>query len=397
MWKEQKVIAVDGTEQAWFGLTVAISGNTALIGAMNATVDGKLGQGAVYVFKKTGEFWVQTSKLVSSDGVAGDQFGGAIALLGTTAVVTAPLAMIDGKKWQGAVYVFSLSGTTWLQKQKLVAANGTAYATLGRSAALNAKYMFIGGGGASRNGNIIQRSVLVFKLVHKRGADGWVELQTLDAPDPHDATSSYGTTMAVSDTAALIGARSATTGGVLGKGIVYGYSEINGIWTLTNSLVASDGAVRDNFGTSIALFGASALIGSPGVFKGTLSVGAVYQFDHKDGNWLQAQEFHAMDIGAVNFGATVSVSNKKALIGAYAADGYRGTAYIFENQAGVWTQIQQLKASDGEPGNVFGYTVALDGSTALVGAFSARVGPNEDQGAVYFYNGPQAGPILGSS
>ncbi|MEO7325698.1 MAG: FG-GAP repeat protein [Dokdonella sp.] len=396
VWTEQKVIAIDGTEQAWFGLTIAIYGNTAMVGAMNAPVDGKPGQGAVYVFKKVGYVWQQTHKLVANDGMAGDQFGGAIALLGTTVVITAPLARIDGKTWQGATYVFSLSGTTWAQKQKLIASNGTAYATFGKSVALNGNSLFIGAGGAGHVGSTIPRSVYVFRLLHQRNGDAWIERQILEAPNPHDLTSSFGTAIAVSDTTALIGARSATIKSVLGQGAVYGYTDVNGNWTLTNTLLASDGAVRDNFGTSIALLGSTALIGSPGVFKGPLSVGAVYRFDHKDGNWLQAQVFHAADTKAVNFGATVSRWNDEVLVGAYAADSYRGTAYVFQEQAGVWTQLQQLVASDGTPGNVFGYTTALNAGTAMVGSFSADVGGNADQGAVYFYNAPQVGgPGLG--
>lgn len=395
VWMEQKVIAIDGTEDAWFGLTVAISGRIALIGAMNAAVNGKPSQGAVYVFEKAGDFWVQTHKLVASDGAAGDQFGGAIALLGKTAVITAPLATINGKTWQGKAYVFSASGTTWAQKQTLIASNGTAFASFGKSAALNANYLFIGAGGVNQGGTILPRSVYVFRFAQRRGS-AWVESQVLDAPNPLDTTSAFGDVIAVSDTAALIGSRTATLDGVLGQGAVYAYTEINGIWTLTNSLVASDGALRNNFGTSIALSGVTALIGSPGVFKGTLGVGAVYRFDCKDGVWRQAQEFHAMDAAAVNFGVTLSMWKKTALIGAYAADQYRGTAYIFQEQAGIWTQVQQLKASDGAPGNVFGYTTALDNSTALVGAFSADVGTNRDQGAVYFYSGADVGSGLGS-
>ncbi|MEO5624649.1 MAG: hypothetical protein ABIQ70_01415, partial [Dokdonella sp.] len=360
-------------------------------------VDGKPGQGAVYVFKKVGYVWQQTHKLVANDGVAGDQFGGAIALIGTTAVITAPLATINGKIWQGAAYVFSLAGTTWAQVQKLLASDGHAFATFGKAVALNAKYVFVGAGGVFQAGHYLPRSVYIFRFVAAHSGNSWLQSQKLDAPDPADATSAFGTSMAIADAVALVGARSSTVDGVLGQGIVYGYAEINGVWTLTNKLVASDGAARDNFGTSIALSGASALIGSPGVFKGTLSVGAVYRFDHKDGNWLQSQEFHATDTKAFNFGATVSVWKDRALVGAYAADSYRGTAYVFQEQAGVWTQVQQLIASDAAPGNVFGYTTAINAGTAMVGSFSADVGGNADQGAVYFYNAPHVGPDLGSS
>src|SRR5690606_5969714 len=68
MWLEQKVTAIDGTPEAWFGSAVAISGDTALVGAFNSIVDGKPGQGAVYAFRKVGDAWQQVQKLVADDG-----------------------------------------------------------------------------------------------------------------------------------------------------------------------------------------------------------------------------------------------------------------------------------------------------------------------------------------
>ena len=94
MWLEQKVKAIDGDPEAWFGSAVAISGDTALVGAFNSTVNGHPGQGAVYAFRKVGDSWRQVQKLVASDGMASDQFGKAIAMNGDMAIITAPLATV---------------------------------------------------------------------------------------------------------------------------------------------------------------------------------------------------------------------------------------------------------------------------------------------------------------
>jgi hypothetical protein len=393
MWTEQKAIASDGGPQAWFGSAVAVSGTLALVGAKNATVDSRASQGAVYVFRKTGGVWKQVQKLVASDGASGDQFGSSIALMGTTAIITAQLATVNGNFAQGAAYVFALSGKTLVQKQKLVAGHGATYDTFGTSVAFNSTSAFIGAGGANRGGHYVPRLVYVFRFVPSRTGNDWVERQTLDAPDPSDLTSSFGTSIAVSETAVFIGARASTIDGNLGQGSVYAYTESNGSWLLTAKLSADDGAARDNFGVSIATQGTTVLIGSPGVaVDGSISEGAVYRFDQSGEDWLQTQKFIAKGGAAFElFGASVSLSKDVALIGAYATSSYRGAAYVFRNKSGVWTQMQKLVASQGAPGDVFGYYTALDTKTALVGSYGAAVDGNPGQGAAYFFTAPHLG------
>ncbi|HEX7768875.1 MAG TPA: hypothetical protein VF422_02485, partial [Dokdonella sp.] len=80
MWLEQKVKAIDGDPEAWFGSAVAIAGDYAMVGAGNAMVAGRPSQGAVYVFKRVGSQWQQIRKLVASDGAAGDHFGRTLAM-----------------------------------------------------------------------------------------------------------------------------------------------------------------------------------------------------------------------------------------------------------------------------------------------------------------------------
>lgn len=391
-WPEQKAVAADGGPKDWFGSWVAISGTTALVGAKNATVNGQSGQGAVYVFKKSGGVWKQVQKLVASDGAAADQFGTSIALLGKTAIITAPIAKINGNLWQGAAYVFSLTGNNWIEKQKLVVSNGTEFETFGTSVALNSTSAFIGAGGANHHGQYFPRRVYVFRLVQSDTNDAWTESQILDSPYPDDETSFFGASVAVSDATALVGARASTVAGNVGQGIVFVYTESNGVWILSAKLIASDGAARDNFGISIALQGTTALIGAPGVvIDGNISEGAVYRFDQSGGNWLQTQKFTAQD-GTANtlFGASVSLWKNTALVGAYATDSYRGAAYLFQYKAGAWTQTHKLIASHGLAGDVFGYNTALDAATALVGAYNAEVAGVHQQGAVYFYSRPRS-------
>jgi hypothetical protein len=385
-WPEQKVAASDGNPRAWFGFGVIVSGTTALIGAKNATVNGHPSQGAVYVFRLIGGVWKQVQKLVASDGAAGDQFGNAIALLGNTLIITAPIATVEGRPWQGAAYVFTLVGKAWTQRQKLVAKHGVAFETLGNAVGLTATSALISAGGAFHNGQFLPRSVYVFKLAPSRTGDVWAEAQNLAAPHPADETS-FGLAMSVSGATAFVGARATTISTNLGQGAVYIYTESNGGWSLTGKLSASDGAARDNFGVSLALEGNTALIGAPGaMINGNISQGAVYRFDHSSAGWSQKQKFTSSDGTPINlFGASVSLFKDTALIGAYASKSYRGTAYVFEDKVGGFTQTREIVPSDGVAGDVFGYYTSIDAATALIGSYPADVNGTFEQGAAYFY------------
>jgi len=169
---------------------------------------------------------------------------------------------------------------------------------------------------------------------------------------------------------------------------VYNYNRFGGTWNLGSMLTASDGAARDNFGASVAIQGTSALIGSPGaLINGNISQGAVYFFANAGSFWNELQKLTATSGTSINlFGASVNLVGSSALVGAYAVNSYRGAAYLFgQNTLGVWSQKDELMASDGQPSDVFGYYTSLDPCTALVSAWGADVGANAGQGAAYFY------------
>jgi len=106
VWAQQaKLVADDGSFTDEFGFSVAVSGDTAVVGALFANPNGHDNQGEAYVFARTDAAWSQQARLVS-DGVAGDEFGIGIDISGDTAVVGAEFGATDGE-WRGAAYVFS--------------------------------------------------------------------------------------------------------------------------------------------------------------------------------------------------------------------------------------------------------------------------------------------------
>jgi len=124
--EEAKLLAEDGAPNDFFGFNVALSGDTAVIGATKVDDDIRgVDVGAAYVFTHSGNSWHQQAKLTADDGVAKDEFGGKVALSGNTAVIGAIFHDDKGDN-SGSVYVFTRSGTTWSQQVKLTAADGAA-------------------------------------------------------------------------------------------------------------------------------------------------------------------------------------------------------------------------------------------------------------------------------
>ena len=123
-WSQQaELTASDAAANDNFGSSVALSGDTALVGAYDKTVGGKRGAGAAYVFTRSGTSWSQQAELTASDAAAGDWFGNSVALSGDTALVGAYGKTVGGQNSAGAAYVFTRSGTSWSQQAELSAAD----------------------------------------------------------------------------------------------------------------------------------------------------------------------------------------------------------------------------------------------------------------------------------
>src|SRR5207237_6330227 len=107
-----------------FGASVAISGDTAIIGAKSDDVGANGDQGSAYVFVRSGTVWIEQARLFASDGAASDSFGYSVAIDGDTAVVGALQDNVSGNTDQGSAYVFVRSGTNWTEEPKLNTQDG---------------------------------------------------------------------------------------------------------------------------------------------------------------------------------------------------------------------------------------------------------------------------------
>ena len=312
-WAQQaKLLASDGAAFDGFGVSVSLSGDTALIGASND--DGK---GSAYIFTRTGTTWTQQAKLLASDGAAEDYFGWSVSLAGDTALIGANKDDDNGED-SGSAYVFTRTGTTWAQQAKLLASDGTANNRFGWSVSLSGDTALIGSmgkvyvftragttwaqqakllgsdsaggfgisvslasdtclvGAAAGNGSeIFSGSAYVFT----RTGTTWTQQATLLASDGV-ANAFFGWSVSLDDDTALIGAINDSNNGVR-SGSAYVFTRTGTTWTQQAKLLASDGAVDDWFAYSVSLSGDTTLIGA---WKKDNAKGSVYVFIKSGGN-----------------------------------------------------------------------------------------------------------------
>jgi hypothetical protein len=368
-WTQQaKLLASDGTANDWFGYAVSISDDTALIGACQ---DDNT-RGSVYVFTRTGTTWTQEAMLLAADGAAGDFFGFSVSLSGDTALIGARLDDDNGLD-SGSAYVFIRSGTTWTQQAKLLASDGAADDLFGNSVSLSGDTALIGAWGDDDNGGS-SGSAYVFI----RTGTTWTQQAKLLALDGAMGDW-FGMFVSLSGDTALIGAYYDDDNGV-DSGSAYVFTRTGTTWTQQAKLLASDGAVADQFGCSVSLDGDTALIGANCDNDNGAYSGSAYVFTRTGTTWTQQAKLLPSDGAAYDvFGYCVSLDGDTAVIGAYGDDDngdLSGSAYVFIRTGTTWTQQTKLLASDGAAGDYFGFAVALSDDSALIGAYN-----DDDNGA----------------
>ena len=323
-WLEKaKLLASDGAASDWFGYSVSISGDYAIVGTeqISRSVTGK-----AYIFKWDGTNWVQQQKLLASDGAAGDQFGYSVSISGDYAIGGARGS--DGNViGSGAAYIFKRDGTTWSEQAKLTALDGADSDEFGYSVSISGDFAIVGAYGDDDNGDY-SGSAYIFK----RDGTNWVQQVKLTASDGA-AEDCFGYSVSISTDYAIVGAMDDDDKGDY-SGSAYIFRWDGTSWIEQQKLNASDGAAADNFGYSVSISGDLAIA------------------------------------GAVQYGYGSSCIGK---------------AYIFRWDGTSWSQQTKLLASDGAAGDVFGCSVAISGDFAIVGAFGDD-DKGSDSGSAYIFN-----------
>lgn len=258
LWEEvQKLTASDAGAVDHFGISVSVSGNTTVVGAERVNCTAGDFCGSAYVFRHNGTSWVEQQKLTASDAAAGDLFGNSISISGDTVIVGAYMDDCSEDIECGAVYVFQLNGTRWIEQQKLTASDGDERGWFGRSISISGKFVFVGANLGEGTAGSASGSVYVFRF----NGTSWIEVQKLIASDAR-ATDHFGNSVSVSGNTAAIGAFSADCLAAIGCGSVYIFRFNGTSWIEEQKLNASDPAERNQFGGSVSVYGNNVLAGA---------------------------------------------------------------------------------------------------------------------------------------
>ncbi|MFW5443840.1 MAG: FG-GAP repeat protein [Methylococcaceae bacterium] len=384
-FQQQAYLTASNTDDKdQFGTSVAISGDTLVVGApgesSNSTgVNGDQSDnsaeraGAAYVFIHNGSSWVQQAYLKASNTDARDRFGESVAISGDTLVVGAPDENSIGVS--GAAYVFTRNGRTWTQQAYLKASNNGHL--FGDSVAISGDTLVVTSWAESSNSTGVNGDQNDSSLFHAgaayvftRSGTTWTQQAYLKASNP-DEEDEFGESVAISGDTLVVGTfqeRSSSTGvnsdqsdnSALGAGAAYVFIRNGSTWTQQAYLKASNTDAGDYFGFSLSISGDTLVVGAPGEESNSTGVngdqsdnssrnsGAAYVFTRSDTTWTQQAYLKPSKTAYRSFGASVAISADTLIV---------SPSSVFTRSATTWTQQAALKKSSG--------SVAISGNTLV--------------------------------
>ncbi len=397
-----ELTASDGGAGDQLAESVAVSGNTVVLGAPQAPVGSNNQEGCAYVYVKPASGWgnsTQLAKLTPSDGGPAVHFGGSVAIDGDTIVVGEPYAKIGSHGNQGAAYIFVKPAGGWTdmtETAKLTASDGQVFDLLGASVAIQGRLVVAAAPFATVQSVGSAGAVYVFL----KPATGWkdgTQNAKLTASNPKFGAE-LGYSVSISGQAIAAGAPNYSG---QGSGAAYVFVKPASGWKDMNQaaeLTASQGTSGDLLGFSASIIGDTVVAGAPDtVIDSKKEQGAAYVWVKPASGWkneIQKARLIASD-GVVGnfFGFGVSVAKKTVLVGAIGvtvgSNLQQGAAYLYKEPANGWKSTAKfnakLTASDGTEYAWFGNSVMIKTNTLLVGAPGQTRGSNSQQGEGYIF------------
>jgi len=403
--EESKIKALEAETEDMFARDIDVSGDYAIVGSSGVIRKYSTGfgydfSGAVYILKSDSGKWNILQKIAPANLDSNSYFGYSVAISGDYAIVGSPWEgqVIGGGqlvKSVGSAFIFKNDSGRWVLKQKITASDREPNDRFGYSVAISEDYVLVGGAFAdevdSVSGSMLPNAGSAY--IFKNNAGVWTEIKKIRSSDL-DAGDNFGHKVAISGDFVFVSAANEEhdENGFNERykaGSVYIFKDNGGRWSQVQKIVAMDRNIDDCFGCSIAVSEDYALIGAYGNsedltgYNSIGEAGAVYVFKNDTGIWHGVQKIIASDRSTNSkFGYSVDIEGDFAIIGAeknsYTTSSGQdiveaGAAYIFKNVNGKWAESRKIKASDGIRGDGFGYTVALSNKYVLVGA------PYEDE------------------
>ena len=359
-----------------FGDAVSIDGDFAVVSASSEDNIRGDNAGAVYIYERTGDReWTQIKKLTATDGETGDRFGFSVAIDGDTVVVGARQANVTATS-DGAVYVFQRDegGTdNWGLVKKLIGSRNSSRDHFGHAVAVSGNRIAVG---ARLDDDLGTNSGSVYIFDRNLGGtDNWGERTRIKASDAQGGDQ-FGFSVALDGNNLLVGARKDDDAGVDSGSVYFLQRDAGGSnnWGEFNKLTAPDGLRNDWFGFSVALDGNYAVVGKP-IRNGRQRPGEVYTYERNGSSWGFTTSFGAeSNTDADQFGYSVSLDGNKAAIGARLEDSaVQNAGLIAVHTRGTggfnnWGLDYELFQDDAAQGDYFGEAVAISGDWIVGGS-----------------------------
>jgi len=327
---------------------------------------------------------------ISGDGAAQDAFGSALAIQGDTAIIGAPRDDRDGQTNVGSAYVYVRIGDAWVFQAKLAPGPvpignnhwlGYAVAIDGDTAVVGApEDMFSSTSGPGR------------AVVYTRSGTVWTQRAILLAGDPANVDR-FGSAVAVDQSTGTIVVGSQRDDNAQGSdaGAVYVFTGSGATWSQQAKLIGATVTTSSWYGYSVDIDDDTILVGARRAVVGGASSGAAYVHVRSAGMWSEQARLSA-PAGALNdaFGWSVAIDGDTAVAGApfddYGATTDAGSAYVFVRSAGAWSLQGSLLPAVPQTGDLFGTAVDVVGDRVLVGAANDDTPVAVNSGAGYVFD-----------
>jgi FG-GAP repeat len=356
-----------------FGNSVAISGNFAIVGAVNDDIGANANQGSASIYQYVNGSWTIMQKLIDASGAVDDFFGSSVSISGNYAVVGAS-GDDETSLNQGSASVYQYNGANWVFMQKITDVTGVLDDHFGQDVSVSGNYIIVGAPDDDNGGSIDQGSVSIYQY----NGSSWVLMgKILDATGAADDR--FGYSVSISGNYVIVGAPEDDVVNLdQGSVSIYQYNGAN--WVLMTKNTGSTGvAANDQFGHSVSISGNYAMVG---VFGFNSSRGAAIIYRYNGSSWILMQQL-SDPAGAINdfFGISVSISGNYAIAGASAdfiGTSLQGSSTIYTRIGAGWQKLQFVTDPNGVQFDSFGIATAIDGATLrfLIGAqgFSSSSG-----------------------
>ncbi|MFA6033952.1 MAG: MBG domain-containing protein [Myxococcota bacterium] len=327
-WTQQaRLAASDGMPNDVFGISIAISGDTAVVGAINASNAALEKRGAVYVFVRDGAEWKLQAKLTANEGANRTVFGRSVAVSGDT------IAVGGGESNSGPcpIYVFVRSGGSWVQQAKLLGEDIT-WQDMSFSISISGDTILAG----AEDMNNYKGAAYVFV----RNGTAWTQQAKLVADDGI-IDDRFGSSVSLSSNTAVVGASCRDAR----KGAAYVFRRNGTAWHQEEKIVADDGEVNDQFGSKVAVSGETLVVGASNHNHGK---GVVYVFTWAGTDWVKQAELDESANGESQFGYYLAISNDTIVVPA--GNQGPGEVYVYVRKYAAEVMLTNLShVYDGTP------------------------------------------------